>query len=273
MSFVFIFLISLTQGFTEFLPVSSQGHVILITQMSDFDNLSLREINIILHFGSLVAILLYNLKDVFLLFFSIKSFFRPDLSSYAYLLHNLLISFLPLVFFSYLFLELLSFNFYESLGIIGISSIIFSLLLLIIDTNCLRINTIDKLSKRKAFIVGIFQSFALIPGASRAGTVITAMRLFGYTRRDCIFYSNLLSIPTITGAIVFLFIGGFDNDIGFQFNLDFFLLFILSFIFSLIFIHFLVSWVRKSSLTIFVIYRLIFGFGLIFYHYDFFNLF
>ena len=265
MSFLFILLISFTQGFTEFLPISSQAHVILVTNFFYFNELTIREVNIIVHSGSLLAIILYNLKQCLFLITSVKSFFRPDLNLHTSLLHNLLISFVPLVFFSYFLLSFLAVNFFESLVVIGISSIIFSILLFIIDTNCLRINTLEKLTKKKAFLIGIFQSLALIPGASRAGTVITIMRLLGY--------SNLLSIPTIFGAIIFLFSGGLENSLTINFDMDFFLLLIFSFLFSLIFIHFLVTWVRKSSLTIFVIYRLIFGVGLIVYSYNFFGLF
>ena len=273
MSFLFILLISFTQGFTEFLPISSQAHVILVTNFFYFNELTIREVNIIVHSGSLLAIILYNLKQCLFLITSVKSFFRPDLNLHTSLLHNLLISFVPLVFFSYFLLSFLAVNFFESLVVIGISSIIFSILLFIIDTNCLRINTLEKLTKKKAFLIGIFQSLAIIPGASRAGTVITIMRLLGYNRKDCVYYSNLLSIPSIFGAIIFLFSGGLENNLTINFDMDFFLLLIFSFLFSLIFIHFLVTWVRKSSLTIFVIYRLIFGVGLIVYSYNFFGLF
>ena len=226
MSFLFILLISFTQGFTEFLPISSQAHVILVTNFFYFNELTIREVNIIVHSGSLLAIILYNLKQCLFLITSVKSFFRPDLNLHTSLLHNLLISFVPLVFFSYFLLSFLAVNFFESLVVIGISSIIFSI-----------------------------------------------MRLLGYNRRDCVYYSNLLSIPTIFGAIIFLFSGGLENSLTINFDMDFFLLLIFSFLFSLIFIHFLVTWVRKSSLTIFVIYRLIFGVGLIVYSYNFFGLF
>ena len=265
MSFLFILLISLTQGFTEFLPISSQSHVILVSKLGNYSQISLMEINIILHFGSLFAIIIYNLKSSFSLILSSKNFFRPDLNPYTHLLHNLIISFLPIVFISYLFLKFFPNYFAESLTVIGITSIIFAIILYLVDKNCLRINTLDKLTKKGAFLVGIFQSFAIIPGASRAGTVITALRLFGYNRRECVFFSNLLSIPTIIGAIFFLISKNFLDNFNVEFNLDIFLLFILSFFFSIIFIHFLVSWVRKSSLTIFVIYRIIFGFGVIIY--------
>ena len=139
-----------------------------------------------------------------------------------------------------------------------------SLVLYFLDNYCLLIRNQDTLNYSLALLTGIIQCFSLIPGMSRAGANMIVLRALGFNRNFTIRYSNLLSIPVIFGATVFLFLN--DNNIYFDgiLNLSaFFLVFFFSFLFSIIFIHLLVSWVRRSSLLIFIIYRMIFGISLI----------
>lgn len=268
-----IIIISLVQGFTEFLPISSQGHNILIAKYFNFTSVELRQMNIIVHFGSLIAIIIYNYRVIIRIFFSIKHFFRPDLDNHSLLLRSIIISTLPLFLSGYITASYLNQNFFESLKVIGITSIIFSILLYFIDTNCLTIKSIIRLDEKTAFIIGCFQSLAVIPGASRSGVVITGMRMLGFNRFDSQSYSNILAIPAILGA-VFYSINNLESK-GFQsfesINFESLALFFLSFIFSFIFIHFVLSWVRKRTFKIFVIYRILFGCFVLLYFYNIFN--
>ena len=137
-----------------------------------------------------------------------------------------------------------------------------------IDRSCLRIKNLRNISANTALIIGIVQCFAIIPGFSRSGAILTIMRLLGYTRNSAVNYSNLLSIPAISGAMGYLLIQDttiftVENTI----NTTSLVVLIASFIFSLIFIHFLVVWVRKSSLSIFMWYRIIFGIIILIYSY------
>ena len=108
--------------------------------------------------------------------------------------------------------------------------------------------------------VGIFQCLALIPGVSRSGSIIILLRFFGYNRNFAVFFSNLLSIPVIFAATIFVI---HQNQEIFllteYFNLHSIGIFFFSLIFSLIFLRFLISWVKNSSFLIFAIYRIIFG--------------
>ena len=108
--------------------------------------------------------------------------------------------------------------------------------------------------------VGIFQCLALIPGVSRSGSIIILLRLCGYNRNFAVFFSNLLSIPVILAATVFVI---YQNQEVFllteYLNLHSDGIFFFSLIFSLIFLRFLISWVKNSSFLIFAIYRIIFG--------------
>ena len=126
----------------------------------------------------------------------------------------------------------------------------------------------DSINFKVALFTGLFQCLALIPGVSRAGANMIALRSLGFNRNFTVRYSNLLSIPVIIGATGFLFINENNFFIGGFLNLNVVLVFFLSFLFSLIFIHFLITWVRNSSLLIFIIYRIIFGTFLIFLFYN-----
>lgn len=270
-----ILIISFIQGFTEFLPISSQGHNIFVAKYLDYSVIELRTMNIIAHTGSLLAIIIYNYQIILRLLASTKNFFRSDLDNYASLLKNLILSTIPLFFFGYMITQYLNDAFFESLKLIGYSSIFFGFLLYIVDTNCLTIKSINRLEYKGALIIGIFQSLAIIPGTSRAGMVITGLRLQGYNRFDAASYSNILSIPAILGAIFYMLVN--LNSYSFSgtefeiWNIDSILLFLFSFIFSFIFIHFLLTWVKKRSFSIFMAYRIFFGLVILAYSYNYLN--
>tara|TARA_B100000242_G_scaffold91528_1_gene62063 strand:- start:1979 stop:2812 length:834 start_codon:yes stop_codon:yes gene_type:complete len=265
-----IIIISFVQGFTEFLPISSQGHNIFVANLIEYSEMEYRRMNIIAHFGSLLAIVIYNYQLLIKLFFSINNFFRTDLDSYAQLLRNLIISSIPLMFFGFIVANYMSQTHLDSLKLVGFSSIIFGLLLYIVDTNCLTIKSINTLNHKNAFITGLFQAFAIIPGSSRSGMTILGLRMLGFNRFDAASYSNILSIPAITGAVIFYFSSEVQTQTltQFFFNLESLLLFFFSFIFSFCFIHLLLTWVKKNTFSIFIYYRILFGLVLLYFGYN-----
>ena len=267
MSYIVILIFAFIQGFTEFLPISSQGHVIFFGNFINFSEIPIREVNILVHSGSLIAVITYHIKSLFHLALSVKNLFRPDIDPRTKLLSNLFFSTIPLVIIGYFSARFISENLLESLLIIGVNSIFFGFLLYFVDVNCLRIKELNQLTTKSSIYIGLFQSLAIFPGSSRSGMVMTGMRLFGYNRKDCVIFSNLLSIPAILGALIFLVL---DTDYHSNSLLLFekSLLLIFSFIFSIIFIHFIINWVKKSSLSIFVAYRLLFGIFLIGFAYN-----
>ena len=125
----------------------------------------------------------------------------------------------------------------------------------------------DAINFKLALFAGLFQCLALIPGVSRAGANMIVLRSLGFNRNFTVRYSNLLSIPVIIGATSFIILNENNLFINDFLNLNVVLVFFLSFLFSLIFIHFLITWVRNSSLLIFIIYRIVFGVFLIFLFY------
>ncbi len=253
----------LIQGFTEFLPISSQGHLIIFNSIYPIDNYSgitVHEATIIAHFGSLLAILTFYRRVLLGLFFSIKMIDRPDIDKNSFLLLNLVISTIPIVIAGFAISKLLNYNGDEILVIIGITSIFFGIALFLADKFCLRIKNQNSLNYLMSFLIGIFQCAALVPGVSRSGAILTIMRFFGFQRQFSVEYSNLLSIPVIIGAVIFMIANSpFGSSFDILINFYSLLIFFLSFFFSIIFISFLVMWVRKFSLLVFVVYRVIFG--------------
>ena len=228
-------------------------------------NLSILEMNILAHFGSFLAILIYYNKWVFRLLFSWRFLIRTDIDRNANLLMNLIISSVPIFFIGYFFAEYFDFQDFFVMKVIGFSSIIFGIILFFTDKFCLRVRNLETLTRSTCLFIGLSQCLALIPGVSRSGAILSFMRFNGFTREHSVFYSNLMSMPVIFGALTYLLINDYDNLLFDNFlNIFSISIVIFSFLFSFIFIHFFVSWVRKFSLLIFVIYRFIFGLAIIF---------
>ena len=258
------------QGFTEFIPVSSQAHLIVFNHFIPLEqvNLNIRELTIIAHFGSLLAIIIYYYKQCLGLVLSFRNFFHSYLDPQTVLLKNLIYSSIPIFIIGYLITDIITEDILKSIELIGWVTLTFGIILYLIDKSCLRIKNIENIPTQSALLIGVFQCLALIPGFSRSGAVLSIMRLLGYTRTDSVNYSNLLSIPAISGAMAYLLfkdITIFSNEN--TFNTLTITVLIVSFIFSLMFIHFLVVWVRKSSLSIFMWYRVIFGLVILGYSY------
>ena len=256
-------LFCLVQGFTEFLPISSQGHLIIFNSIFPIDNhagITIHEATIVAHFGSLLAIMTFYRRALLGLLFSIKMIDRPDIDKNSFVLINIVISTIPIMAAGYVFFKILDYNWDGLLHVIAISSIFFGIILFLADKFCLRIKNQNSLNYLMSLLIGIFQCLALIPGVSRSGAILTIMRFFGFQRQFSVEYSNLLSIPVIVGAVVFMIVNSsLDSSLSSLINFHTSIIFFLSFFFSILFIYFLVMWVRRFSLFVFAIYRVSFG--------------
>ena len=263
-----ILLFSLLQGFTEFIPVSSQGHLLLFNKFFNINieaNITILEANVIAHAGSLVAVCLYYSRQIFSLLVSLKNLVRPDIDKNSTLTIHLFIATIPILFCGFFFSKYFNYDNKSLFLVIGITSIFFGILLFIFDKYCLTVKGNGEMTALTSLFLGIFQCFALIPGASRSGSVIIYLRFCGFNRNFAVFFSNLLSIPVILAATVFIVYQNQDIFLLTEYlNLHSIAIFLFSLIFSLIFLQFLISWVRSSSFFIFVIYRVIFGSVLIY---------
>ncbi len=249
-----IFILSLIQGITEFLPISSSSHLIIVSQYIDFTNQSLT-IDLSLHIGSFIAIITYFHKDIFNFYKNRELFIKIIISS------------IPVMFVGFFLVKTNFIDKLRSLEIIGWTTIIFGILLYISDKFKLEKNVEKNFNYKSAILIGLFQVLSLIPGVSRSGVTITAGRFLNFKRYDASKISFLLSIPTLGGASFF----GLSNILT-SGNLNISILSIvsilLSFFFSLITINFFLKYIKKFNMNIFVIYRLILGLILLFLAYS-----
>ena len=236
-----IFLLSVVQGVSEFLPISSAAHLILISNIYEFKNQSLL-IDISLHLGSLIAILFYFRDDIF------------NLKKNKNLFYKIIIGTVPLVIFGYLVYITNLIDFFRDIKVVAWATLFFGILLYIADKNKFLKKMDTDFNLKSVLIIGLFQALALIPGVSRAGITITAGRILGFNRTDSTKISFYLSIPALAGAS-FLGIKDFiETDLNF--NTIFLLSIIFSFIISYLTVKYFLIYIKKFDLKFFVYYRI-----------------
>ena len=246
LSSIEILILSIIQGVSEFLPVSSAAHLVLISKYYSFINQNLL-VDICLHLGSLIAIIFYFRNDLFN-FISNKNF-----------LIKIIIGTIPIIPIGYILYR--SGLIYElrNLEVIGWSSLIFGIVLYISDKVKITKNISDGFNKKSAVIIGLFQILSLVPGVSRSGITITSGRLLGFSRFDSAKISFFLSIPTLTAASL-LGIYNIYKEGSTELNFLAIIAVIFSFTFSYITIAIFLNFIKKFNLNIFVIYRIILSF-------------
>ena len=248
-----ILILSLVQGITEFLPISSSSHLILMSEFLKFENQSL-SIDVSLHIGSFVAVILYFYKDI-------KNFFKNKI-----IFLKIFISSLPVMIVGFFLVETNLINKIRNLEIIAWTTTLFGILLYISDKFKIEKNLQNNFDIKSVFFIGLLQILSLVPGVSRSGIAITAARLLKFKRTDSAKISFLISIP-ILGAVSFF---GLKNLI-FSENVEFTKLnlisILVSFIFSFLTIKYFLKYIEKFNLNIFAYYRVCLGLVLIFIAY------
>ena len=248
-NFIEIFILSAVQGISEFLPISSSAHLILVSNFYNFRSSSLL-IDVGLHFGSLLAIVFYFRRELF------------DLKNNRKLLILMVIGSLPLIIFGYFLYTTETVHLLRNVKIIAWTTLFFGIILYLADQRKIDKNISSNLNIKSILIIGFFQILALIPGVSRAGITITAARFLNFNRVDSSKISFLLSIPALTGAS-FLSLKNITAQ-SVEINYLIVIAMFLSFLFSYITIRFFLFYINKFSLSVFVIYRVIIGLALIF---------
>ena len=243
LSSVEILILSIIQGVSEFLPISSIAHLVLVSKYYVFNNQNLL-IDICLHLGSLLAIIIYFRDDLFN-FIKNKKF-----------LIKILIGTIPIIPIGYIFFQTGIINQLRNLEVIGWTSFAFGILLYISDKTKIKKKIETDFSNKSAIFIGVFQVLALIPGVSRSGITITSGRLLGFNRFDSAKVSFLLSIPTLLAASI-LGIYNIYREASPELNFLAIIAVIFSFIFSYLTIMIFLNFIKKFSLKIFVVYRII----------------
>ena len=250
--FLEIFILSAVQGISEFLPISSSAHLILISSFFELKTNSLL-IDISLHLGSLIAIVFYFRKDLF------------DLNNNRKYLYLILFGSIPLLIFGYILHSSELIYLLRNIKVIAFTTLFFGIILFFSDQAKTEKNISINLDFKSIIFIGLFQILALIPGVSRAGITLTAARFLKFNRVDSVKISFMLSIPALAGAS-FL---GLQDLINQPLEINYLIIFaiILSFLFSFMTVKFFLNFINKFSLNIFIIYRILLSlilFGIIY---------
>ena len=245
--------LSIIQGVTEFLPISSSAHLVLYSHFFNFnyDNLSL---DISLHLGSLIAIIFYFRKEIVNFVSNIKLLFFITLGS------------LPTLLAGFILVKFDLIDNFRNIEIIGWTTLIFGVILYLSDLRAENKNIDKDLSLRSALFIGFFQILSLVPGVSRSGIIISASRILSFKRTEAARLSFLLSIPTL-GAVSIYNINELILTNNLSITIDNYSSIFLSMVFSFFSIKYLIKYLRKFSLFFFVVYRVILGIIIIAYVY------
>ena len=235
-------ILSIIQGISEFIPVSSSAHLLIISRLSDF-NVSNLQLDISLHLGSLLAIILFFRKELINIINNKNIFLLIILGS------------IPLVIIGYIFYSTNLIDQFRNLKVVAWTTLIFGILLYFSDKFELKNKISSELNIKSIIIIGLFQILAIIPGVSRSGIVITASRFLKFDRVESSKIAFYLSIPALAGASVL----GFKDVIDDQINFDAVFIFSTSasFLFSYFTIKYFLIYVKMFSLSFFVIYRIV----------------
>ncbi len=250
-----VIIYSIIQGITEFLPVSSSAHLYLAQELFNWqENMILMALGA--HLGTLLAVMLYQKKNFY---------FKEIKQNKIKLLVSVLISSFPVIFLGFILTLFLKGNYKNDLLIIALASIIGGLLLEVSDNINFKKEKSSSITYKQALLVGLFQMLALIPGMSRSGSIITAMRFINKERIFCINFSLLTSIPVLILACSY---GLYELVFNYNFYaIKFFTIVIVSFMVALLSINFFIVWTKKFSFRIFSIYRIFLGLLILSYLY------
>ena len=252
-TFFEILILSFVQGISEFIPVSSSAHLFLISEIYQFKSKFLL-VDIGLHLGSLLAIVFYFRNDLL------------NILNNKNLLTLMIVGSLPIIIIGYIIYETGLISHLRNIEVISWTTLVFGIALYLVDKFKVKKKFETDLNLKSILVIGSLQIFALIPGVSRSGIVITAGRLLNFNRYDSTKISFYLSLPAMAGAN-FLAL----KDIRIE-NIEFNIIILISIIFSFIFSYFTIKYflifVKKFTLNFFVFYRIflsIFLFYLIYF--------
>lgn len=261
-------ILGIIQGLTEFLPISSSGHLVIVPEIFKWPEQPL-VFDVILHMGTAFALIIYffkDLKDISLAL--VKDFFKYNLEFNSYssvsklafyiILASIPAAFLGLKYDTYIEAEFRSISSSIIFLILGTAIMLFAEVLYVASQN-------SKYTYKNTFVIGLFQSLALLPGVSRSGVSISGGMLVGLSREQAARFSFLLSIPIVFAAAIFKILSSFSElaNFGIQNAL---IGFFASFISGLLAISFLIRYLKNNDLNVFILYRIILIGFLVYYY-------
>jgi len=251
-----IIVLAVVQGITEFLPISSSGHLILVPKLMHWQDQGL-VVDVMTHLGTLLAILIYFWRDVWRITGGALELFKGKMTDEGRLAIYIVLATIPAVAFG-VFLKEFGFTDLErNVAVVAWNTILYGILMLIADMVSPQERTMSNMTLGSALLIGVAQALALIPGTSRSGVTMTAGRFLGFTRPDSARFSFLLGIPAIARAGV-LTVGDALAS-GEPITIDAVYCAGLTFLAGLAAIAFLMALVKRISFLPFVLYRMVLG--------------
>ena len=254
--------IGIIQGLTEFLPISSSAHLVIISAATDWEDQGIFT-DIAVHVGTLGAVIIYLFKDIkkiFIDFFTFKKNYFINNHHYGL---KIILATLPAILIGFFVYEYFLIYF-RSLIVIGWACIIFGCILFFADYVSSSNKKWEELKAWEIFVIGCFQVLSFIPGASRAGATISGARFLNVKRDSAAIFSMLLSIPIILASLILSFINVISSDSFVKIDLyQPMIASIISFITAFFSIHFMMKVLKFTNFNIFIIYRLMLGIALL----------
>lgn len=265
MALLHLAILALVQGVTEFLPISSSAHLILVPALTDWPDQG-PVIDIAVHVGTLFAVILYFRRDVAAMTLGLGDLVRGKRDGGAKLAFLIVIANLPIIIAGYSLVHFDLTDNLRSVKLIAWATLGFGVVLYVTDRLGSKSKSMDSIGVRDALAIGFAQILALVPGTSRSGVTMSAARALGYQRPDAARFSMLLSIPTILAAGTLASIELIETGNP-NLGADALLAAVLAFAAALGSISLLMRWLQQSGFMPFVIYRLLLGAGLLVWSY------
>lgn len=264
MTEIHILVLALVQGITEFLPISSSGHLVLVPIFGGWEDQGLI-MDVATHVGTLGAVMIYFWRDIWHMLRGLMNFTKGKRDSGARLAVLVFIATVPVIIAGYFLNKYIGPD-YRTVEVIGWTTLGFGFLLYMSDKLGLTIRRVEHAGVVDAIIIGLMQCLALIPGTSRSGITITAARFLGFERVDAARFSMLMSIPAILGAGVLKGQELYESGNA-QLTNDAITAAGIAFVAAFIAVAIMMAWLKRASFTPFFIYRVILGSGLLYYAY------
>lgn len=254
-----IIVLAVVQGITEFLPISSSGHLILVPALTGWADQGVIT-DVMVHLGSLFAVIVYFWKDVLRLLGGGLDLLRRRMNDNSRMALYILLATIPAVVFGVVLKKSGLADQLRSVEVIAWNAVIFGILLYVADLLGPQLKRMEDMKLSPALLIGLAQAIALIPGTSRSGITMTAARLLGFDRPEAARFSFLLGIPAIAGAGVFVALEALET--GVAISSDAILAAALTFVAAFLAIALLMALVKRMSFFIFMVYRLVLAFVL-----------
>jgi len=254
-------ILAIVQGITEFLPVSSSGHLRLVPHLTGWPDQGLN-IDIAVHLGSLGAVLIYFWRDMLAMMIGLVAILTGRGGRAALLVGYLAIATLPIVVVGAL---LLLYGYdggalagLRRIELVGWTMLGFGLVLLAADRLGMTIRRIEHMRAGSAVFIGLAQVLALVPGTSRAGITITAARMLGFERSEAARFSILMGVPAIIASATPSAVGIYRSGQS-ALGVEAVVAALLAFAAALVAIAVMMRWLERASFTPFVVYRVLLG--------------